>query len=87
MADVESPPVEAITEAPSVLNDTAEAAINGTTGKVRYTKTPFFFFFDFDGKISVTCFLEGNYWSASGQKLLKIVDTACCEKASWNELF
>jgi len=37
MADVESPPVEAITEAPSVLNDTAEAAINGTTGKIPST--------------------------------------------------
>merc|ERR1712241_625416 len=34
MADVESPPVE---EAPSVLNDTTEAAINGTTGKIPST--------------------------------------------------
>ena len=54
MADVESPPVEAITEAPSVLNDTAEAAINGTTGKVHTLKPPLFFFFDFHGNISVT---------------------------------
>ena len=50
MADVESPPVEAITEAPSVLNDTAEAAINGTTGKVTHTKTPFSSFLIFKVK-------------------------------------
>ena len=47
MADVESPPVEAITEAPSVLNDTAEAAINGTTGKVHTLKRHFFLFLIF----------------------------------------